>query len=556
MWRWWAGKTLTFWLICALAVGFIAGCALSYLPATAELARPMWPMFASALLLFSLLSRTRIFVVLTLIAGLILGLWRGEITRVDLSSYTDWLGQSVVLRGDLKEDPDLGADGTTSAKLTNLQIITAADYANLLQKLGGDESASADDFADSSEQTAQIYQNLADYFTPLPGVVYASFAGAATPQRSDQIELRGKLDPGFGTFSASLYRAQVVAVYPGADPARDVRDAFGEKLRMVIDEPAASLGMGILAGQKTALPAALTAAFLAASLTHIVVASGYNLTILVRFARRLFARISRRAALILAGLLVLAFACVTGFSPSMTRASLVALLSLAAWYFGRNFHPLALLTFAAAITLAFDPTQIWGDVGWYLSFLSFAGVLMLAPLIREFFWGKKTPQATQLTTNLRTKLTRLIQKSRSTKPKYDSHEPLLDLRAVVLETLSAQILAAPFIALVMGNFSPYGLLANVVILPLLPLTMLLTFIAGIGALILPPGLAQVIALPAQWLLDFIIQVATWVSELPGALAEIAWPTWFYFVAFGAILLIMILLKWKTKHNFREDSLVE
>jgi competence protein ComEC len=122
--------------------------------------------------------------------------------------------------------------------------------------------------------------------------------------------------------------------------------------------------------------------------------------------------------------------------------------------------------------------------------------------------------------------------------------------------MSAQIMAAPIIALFMGQFSPYGLLANLLVLPILPLVMLLTFIAGLAAFALPNFLAQIIAAPAQWLLDYIIGVARFVSDLPGASQEIVVSPWVSVAVFGTILAIILYLKRVTRHNFREDNVVE
>ena len=496
----------------------------------------VWLLIAMALIVLAFVSRLRAMIVVVVIAGLVLGLWRGTLAQVDLTAYSDWIGQNVVLRGVVKDDPDLGASHDLRMKLVDAEIVLASDHEKLSGEMG----------------------NLDEYFTPLPGQIWVSaMARGAEVKRSDTVEISGKLNRGFGTFPASMSFSDLVSVVrsPDNDPMRDIRDGFGERLRTVIDAPAADLGMGILAGQKTALPFDLSAAFIAASLTHIVVASGYNLTILIRFARRLFAKISRFAALSLGGLLVFAFACTTGFSPSMTRAALVAGLSLLAWYYGRKFHPVTLLTTVAAITIAIDPVQIWGDAGWYMSFLSFVGVIILAPLLKSYFWGKEKKMVIPARAKIWSKFRRkYFAKKNFVAPA--PREPSFNLRQVFLETTSAQVMAAPIIALFMGQFSSYGLLANLLVLTMLPLTMLLTFIAGVAAFVLPSALAAIIAAPAQWLLDYIIGVARFVSELPGASQEVAISPLVSTGIFAVVVAAIFYLKHATKHDFREDNVVE
>jgi competence protein ComEC len=534
-WQYLAGRIHASWLIAFVCIGFLIGVGLALLFQSGIFITPLWLIFVAVLIILAFISRLRIMIVFVLMAGLLLGLVRATAVRVDLNVYGDWVGQEVILRGVVKEDPDIGYSHELRLKLVNAEVILSDDYENLSGEIG----------------------NLDDYFTPLPGQIWASVMARGTDiKRSDTVEISGKLREGFGTFPASMSFAALVSVVrsPDADPMRDVRDAFGEKLRTVIEAPAADLGMGILAGQKTALPVDLSAAFMVASLTHIVVASGYNLTILIRFSRRLFAKVSRFAALSLGGLMVLAFACTTGFSPSMTRAALVAGFSLLAWYYGRRFHPVVLLSLVASITIIIDPSALWGDAGWYMSFLAFVGVIILAPLFKSYFWGDKPELASkpQLLTRIAAKLGFRRAKEKLTEPTKKQHA----IRQIVIETMSVQIMAAPIIALFMGQFSPYGMLANLLVLPILPLVMLLTFIAGITSFLLPEFIAQIIAMPAQWTLDYIIGVARFVSDMPGASYEIIVPLWVIAGIFAVILAIIFYLKRVTKHNFREDNVIE
>lgn len=522
------------WLIFALCGGFLLGVGASALFSSSIFRDNFWLICTLILFIFASISRLKITLFLAVIAGILLGLWRGAIARVELTNFREFFGQEIVLRGIVAEDPDFGESGDLRIKIKNPEIILRDDFAKL-----------------NSED-----QNSAEYFAPLPGKIWLNLFFDEAVKRSDKVQISGELKIGFGTFPAMMRYANLekISRVANADPMREMRDFFGEKLRAVIPAPESELAMGILAGQKTALPAILSTAFLAASLTHIVVASGYNLTILVRFARRLFAKISRLAALILAGAAVILFALVTGFSPSMTRAAAVSLLSLLAWFFGRKFHPLILLVFVAALTILIDPSQIWGDAGWYMSFLSFAGVLILAPLIRDFFWGKEKKWRVSFAQKLRYfAKTKIMRKSAPQPKKVESKSTF---REVILETFSAQIMAAPIIALLLGNFSPYGLIANLLVLPILPFAMLFSFLAGIAALILPLFLAKIIALPAIFLLKYIIAVANFVADFPGALQRAPISLNIFIVIMTTVVLVAIILKKITRHNFREDNFVE
>jgi len=304
--------------------------------------------------------------------------------------------------------------------------------------------------------------------------------------------------------------------------ARQVRDWFVEGIKRSIPEPEASLGIGYLVGQRQALPADLITALQVVGLTHVVVASGYNLTILVRLSRRLFIKISKYLSVLASGLMIVAFISITGASPSMVRAGLVSGLSLLAWYYGRKFHPVVLLLFVMAITVIINPSYIWGDLGWQLSFAAFAGVMILAPLAGRYLFDNK-------------KLNVISQ--------------------ILIETVSAQIVTAPIIVLSFSQLSNVSIISNLLVLPFVPLAMLLTFIAGVGGLI-APSLASIIGLPAKWLLSYMISVVNNLASLPWAASSVN-ISWLVFAGCYLLIVLACIYMWRvTGASLRDSNLIE
>lgn len=358
----------------------------------------------------------------------------------------------------------------------------------------------------------------------LAGKLWVSTRTKYDIKRGDYVTATGLLKGGFGTFAGAMYRATIVSVErpePG-DVARRIRDWFADAVRQAIPDPQAALGVGYLVGQRRALPVELGEALKIVGLTHVVVASGYNLTILVRLARRLFVRTSKYLATLSASAMITAFVAITGASPSMTRAGFVAGISLAAWYYGRTFHPLVLLPFAAMVTVMIDPQFAWNDLGWQLSFASFAGVMVLAPLLQAYFYGTKQPSV---------------------------------MRQVIGETASAFIMTAPILMVTFGQISNVAILANMLVLPLIPLAMLLTFIAGIGTLVVPV-LAPVVGLPASWLLGYMVWVAEYISKLPWAITDVQLAPWIAVVLYGVIVGLMVWIWRTTRYNMLQINIVE
>lgn len=438
-----------------------------------------WLAVAAALFLFALMKRRVALVVFALACGMVFGLWRGSLEQKALQSYVPFYGKMVRLRGKVSDDTSYGPSGDQRVRLKNIMVDGRG----------------------------------------LHGQVWISLAGSgADIKRSDIVTVSGKLGTGFGNLPASMFFAQLVQderPRPG-DVALRVRDWFSAAVRRAIPEPQASLGVGYLVGQRSTLPAALDNELKVVGLTHAVVASGYNLTILVELARRCFRKTSKYLATVAAAGMAGGFMLITGFSPSMTRAGLVTGLSLAAWYYGRAIHPLVLLPVAAAITTLFNPAYVWGDLGWALSFASFAGVILLAPLVHHFFWGGA---------------------------------PAGSVRQVLVDTASAQLATLPIMIFAFGHYSPYALVANALVLPLVPLTMLLTFFAGAGSLV-APTLAHVFGFPATVVLRYMTEVVDRIANFLGAQGDLKLTVPTFVLSYLALTAFITFLWFKTNHRFR------
>jgi competence protein ComEC len=365
-----------------------------------------WLIFATILLVFCFIKAKRWVVFLIIISGLTFGLWRGGNLLNELSVYRKIVGKTTIVSVSVAEDVVSGKRGDKQVVLKDIKIDK--------QKI--------------------------------PGKIWISLLTKNKIKRSDEIKVEGIIKNGFGPYAASINSASLKQIYIGSDAARDARDKFAMRVREGIKEPESSLGIGFLVGQRSTLPEDFDQALRVAGLTHIIVASGYNLTVLLRLSKRLFEKISKYLTALSSGGLIIGFIFVTGLSPSMSRAGLVAGLSLLAWYYGRKFNPFVLLSFVAGVSVIANPNYIWGDVGWYLSFAAFLGVMIISPLLNNYFFGPE-------------------------KPKF--------FRQIIFETVSALIMTIPIVLLIFQQYSTYALLANILVVPLIPVVMLLVFIAGI-----------------------------------------------------------------------------
>jgi competence protein ComEC len=355
-----------------------------------------------------------------------------------------------------------------------------------LQKVTITATAATDSIYGNKSQilfTGSHIQLTAPYRAELAGSFKLSGFGEHMIYKGDEVEVSGRLYPSRGSTQATIAYAKLTRLSAGNSLFADINRRFGAGMQSALPEPQSSFAMGLLIGQRNTLPAEITSALTAVGLVHIVAVSGYNLTILTRAAGRLKLG-SKYQKLIISLALISGFVLITGFSASIVRAAIVSILTLWAWYYGRRIKPWVLISFAAAITALWNPFYIWGDLSWYLSFLAFFGVLVIAPLIAARFFRR---------------------------------EPKL-LTLVVLETLSAEIMTLPLIMLTFSQLSVIALIANALIVPLVPLAMLLSAMAGTAGAI-APQLAGWLAYPARLILTYMLDVIHLLAGLPSVLVH-------------------------------------
>jgi competence protein ComEC len=321
--------------------------------------------------------------------------------------------------------------------------------------------------------------------TDLPGNIKIAGFGVSSVYRGDVVRITGKLYPTRGNNQASISFANIQVLKSEPSTIDEFRRTFAAGMSSALPEPQASFGLGLLIGQRSTLPDDVSQTLTTVGLTHIIAVSGYNLTIMVVAARRLLGGRSKFQSTALCLALITVFLLITGNSPSIVRASIISVLGIAAWYYGREIKPLVLLLTAAAASVLANPLYLWGNVSWYLSFLAFYGVLVVAPLV--------------------------------TKRMYNRRKPKLVMQ-IIIESSCAQLVTLPYVLMVFGQVSLVALLANVLVVALIPLAMVLCLVAGLAGMFLP-AVAGWFAWPAMLLLTYMLGIADVLARVPHALVE-------------------------------------
>ena len=214
-----------------------------------------------------------------------------------------------------------------------------------------------------------------------------------------------------------------------------------QQIKKILPEPESSLLAGILIGAKEDMGKELLEEFRETGIIHIVVLSGFNLTILAQFIMIILSVFGRKVSAIFGSLSIILFAIMTGASATIVRASLMALLVILARVLGRSSEAVRLLFLAGFIMLIFNPMLLLYDASFQLSFLATLGLLVLSPKIEDFI-------------------------------KYGNFK-IFNLKEVLGATLSTQIFVFPLLLYLMGEISIISPLVNILILILVPFSMLL-----------------------------------------------------------------------------------
>lgn len=431
--------------------GIILGIALAILFGLNFTTNAVYLIITSTIIVFGIKYISIFTLIIVFLAGTLIGNFCASSQSADQAILAHYHNEAIIISGDISEDPD-NSQATTSLRLHHL-------------KLHQDNSAPL----------------------PLSGALYVTLSSQTPLERSDTLLLEGKLSEGFGTFIGKMSRPKILKIEraePGDIFAR-LKHWFADLVRQFIPSPEADLGLSYLVGMKSSLSADFSEALRAVGMTHVVVASGAHLAILVGAAKKLFGKISKFAGLLFSLFMIASFVLVVGFTPSMTRAALVAGLTLLFGYVGRKFAPARLIALVAAITLLINPINLL-NLGWQLSFASFSGILILAPKFQRLFYGRKRPPW---------------------------------LASMLITSLATCLLCAPILIYNFGSISFLSFVANLIILPTLPYAMLGVMLTGVTSFlpVLATAIARITILILDlhiWLVEFLADKTMFIVELP------------------------------------------
>lgn len=303
--------------------------------------------------------------------------------------------------------------------------------------------------------------------------------------------------------SAQMQRAALKQSRPGGWTVRGslyaLKHAFEASLERLYPEPDGSLEEGILLGEKRGIPKNLTSTFVQSGLVHVVVLSGYNIAVVSEAVFRALSFMPQTAGLVMGGLVMTLFSLMTGAGAATIRALLMALVGLLARYLHRSAIALRSLILASTGMALWNPESLLHDSSFILSVLATFGLITLSPWVES-------------------KLPKFL-------TKYEWS------RSIAASTIAVQLFVLPVLLYFSGVLSFVSVPANVLGLPVVPMAMLMGFIAGLLGCV-SPILGFIPATISDLLLKWMMFVANAAASVPfGSIVVSEFSPWLLVVAY-------------------------
>ncbi|HZK71477.1 MAG TPA: DNA internalization-related competence protein ComEC/Rec2 [Clostridia bacterium] len=272
---------------------------------------------------------------------------------------------------------------------------------------------------------------------------------------------------------------------------------------------------GILIGDTSDLDEETKKSFSDSGIAHIMSVSGTNITFLLIPLVFLFkkSRVHKKVYSLLIVIFLILYAFITGFSPPVARAVIMASVLLVAPLFNREADTYTALAFSAILIILLNPYTLLG-ASFQLSFAATLAILLFYKKIKGAV-SKKI------------------------------HNGIISSNMAA--TLSAQLGILPLSAIYFSNISIIGVLTNLLVMPLIPLISILGYIMiaigqfwQFGALII----FQVLKYPTE----LVFLISNIMSKARFAIIDVpSFPIVFIIIYYVGLVFFIII---KPKYNIK------
>lgn len=303
----------------------------------------------------------------------------------------------------------------------------------------------------------------------------------------------------------------------------EIRYTIAKQIKNNYNDKTAGLLKGLLLADRSEIGYDIKEGFINSGVIHVLAVSGLHVGFIVLILLFLLGRFNIYIRISFTILGLLGFMIITGMPPSVTRATIMAVLLLISYFRSNkqnNFNTLAL---AAFLILIFDPTQIFNP-GFQLSFSAVISIFVFFPRFRNY-----------INTHFKT------------------HKTIRYILLFLSLSLAAQLGTIPFTVYYFGKLSLISLFANLVIIPLIGIIISIVIFTLLTSLI-STSLVSLFVLTNEFFVNIAFGFVKFVSSFSFAYLSI--PN--YSIWDGALYLLLLslftlyfrkMISYKTKFVF-------
>lgn len=272
-----------------------------------------------------------------------------------------------------------------------------------------------------------------------------------------------------------------------------------------------NLLLAILLGDKDKLSEDIQERFKTSNLSHMLAVSGAHVSYIILGLTYVLQNsiIGKKNEKIVCIIFLLFFMAITNFTPSVTRACIMAVLTLFSGIIYRKSDVYTNISVAALITLIFNPYNLL-DLGFQLSYGGTIGIIIFIKRIQE-------------------------KKSNSKVINY--------IKQMALVSIYANIIIIPIMMYHFNTVSFTFIISNIMASPILGIIVITGFLFIITSITAKP-LTRLIAIFIKPILSILIKVSQICSKLPFSNILVVTPYMFNVISYYAIILYCI----KSKKN--------
>lgn len=300
---------------------------------------------------------------------------------------------------------------------------------------------------------------------------------------------------GNGVFLTATQKGELNITRPDKTPVHFLPAVFAKEIKGTLveffPENTVAFAKALLLGDTTDLTYSEDTALTVSGIRHIAAVSGLHVGVLFGLVLLLFG-FNKVLMLVITLPVLLVYAAMTGFTPSVTRACIMTALIALSWVIFEEYDSLSSLAFAAFVMLIRNPFVI-NSVSFQLSVASVLGILLFGSPIHAF---------------LRKKLPKI-------RPKGLFGKIAAWLTAAISISISAMAFTTPLCAWYFGAVSIVCILTNLLTLWAIGIIFVGTAIVGVLGNLLPT-VCQILALCISWLIGYVLSVAEGIARFPFA----------------------------------------